>query len=98
MSDQNKLPGDLIKELGLDDLPKDKKEQLLIKMTEVILKRIFVETMHRLPEADQASYEKMIDENASSEEVEKFLREKIANYGDMVKKVVEDFEEEMKKI
>lgn len=98
MSQKNQLQKDLAEELGLADLPQDKKEQLLIRMTEVILKRIFVETMHRLAEPDQSSYEKLIDDNASPEEVEKFLREKISNYDVMVKKVVDDFKEEMKKI
>jgi hypothetical protein len=98
MTNQNELLGKLSEELGFDDLPEDKKQQLLIKMTEVILKRVFIETMQRLSETDQASYEKMIEENSSPEEVENFLRGKIAGYDSLVKKVVEDFEKEMKKI
>ncbi len=96
MSQQDQLQKDLIEELGLTDLSEDKREQLLIRMTEVILKRVFVETMRRLSEADQDSYEKLIDQNASPEKVEKFLREKIADYDNMIKKVIGDFKEEMK--
>lgn len=85
-------------ELGINDLPKNEQEQLMAKMTEVLLKRIFLETIYQLSETDQASYEHMIDENVSSEELENFLREKVAGYDDMVRKVVEDFEEEMKSL
>lgn len=88
----------LMEELGLTDLPEDKQNKLLIKMTEVVLKRIFVETMEKLTEREQADYEKMIDENVSPEEVEKFLKEKISNYGEMVKKIIDDFKNEMKEV
>jgi hypothetical protein len=43
----------LIDELGLSELPQDKQEELLIKMTEVLLKRIFVETMEKLSDEDR---------------------------------------------
>jgi hypothetical protein len=52
--------------------------------------------MYRLSEAEQADYEKMIDENATPEEVEKFLRGKIAGYDNIIKKAIGDFKEEMK--
>jgi hypothetical protein len=87
----------LMEELGLADLPQEKQEQLAIKMTEVILKRIFMETMERLKEAEQEEFEKMINAKTGPEEVEKFLREKIGDYDQMVEKVTVDFKEEMKK-
>ncbi|OGI29218.1 MAG: hypothetical protein A2288_00405 [Candidatus Moranbacteria bacterium RIFOXYA12_FULL_44_15] len=96
MNNQTQLQQTLIDELGLSTLPPEKQEELLVKMTEVVLKRIFVETMEKLSEADQEEYSKMIDANAAPEEVEKFLTEKIANYDEMVKKVVEDFKNSLK--
>jgi hypothetical protein len=101
MTDQNQNPSpitqSIIDELGLNDLPADKQEQLLIKMTEVVLQRIFVETMDKLAPVDQEEYEKMIDREATPEEMEAFLKGKIAGYDEMIKKVVDDFKEEMKK-
>ena len=85
----------LIDELGLTDLSQDKKDQLLIKMTEVVLKRIFLETVEKLNEKDREEYAKMIEENASPEKLEEFLQAKIENYDEMVKKIVEEFKEEM---
>lgn len=103
MPDQTSLPNSsalpnlLIEELGLSDLPQEKQEKLLIRMTEVVLKRIFVETVEKLSEADQEAYSKMMEENASPEDVEKFLNEKISGYDALVKKIVDDFKEEMLK-
>jgi len=97
-NDQSQPQGTLVDELGLSDLPEEKKEQLMGKMTEVILKRIFLETMYRLSESDQAGYEKMIDDNASPEELENFLKGKIPDYDDMVRKIVRDFDEKMRSL
>ncbi len=97
MEPQNKIQKELLEELGLSDLPRDKKEQLVIKMTEVILKRIFLETMEKLDERGREEYERMVEDGASSAEMDKFLTEKIKNYESLVQEVVEKFREEMKK-
>jgi hypothetical protein len=86
----------LLDELGLADLPQDKKEEILIKMTEVVLKRIFIETMENLSEDDREHYKQLVDTNATPDEIEKFLQEKISNYDQMVTTVLDTFKEEMK--
>lgn len=98
MENQTQIQKTIIDELGLNDLPQEKQDQLLIKMTEAVLNRIFVEIMEKLNENDQNAYEKMIDENASPEQLESFLREKIANYDEMVANVIANFKEEMKEV
>jgi hypothetical protein len=97
MTNQAQIQKNLMKELGIDDLSQDKQEQLIIKMTEVILKRMFLETIERLSEDDQEAYEQMISMQASPDDVENFLRSKIENYDQILEKVVLDFKEEMKK-
>jgi hypothetical protein len=96
MNEQSSIQKKLLDELGLAGLPQDKQEQLLIKMTEVVLKRIFLETMERLDEKGREEYEKLIDEEATPEKMEAFLNSKIQNYDALVQEVVEDFKEEMK--
>jgi hypothetical protein len=84
-------------ELGLSDLPKDKQEELIIKMTEVLLKRIFLETMEKLNDQGKEEYKNLVEgENATPDQMEEFLKSKIGNYDEMVQKVVEEFREEMK--
>lgn len=103
MTNQTQLPAndqgiqnDFLDELGLANVSQEKKEALLVKMTEVLLKRIFIETMEKLPEPDQDDYAKIIEDGSSPDRVEAFLKEKIPNYEEMVKKVIEDFKAEMK--
>lgn len=94
---QEKIKIRLIEELGLANLPQDKQEELMLKMTEVVLKRIFVETMEKLSDQDKQAYMDMIESDASQEEVENFINGKISNYANMVMQITEQFIEEMKK-
>jgi len=82
-------------ELGLNDLPQDKQDELIIKMTEIILKRMFVETMDRLQPEEQEIYGEMLDKKSSPEEIENFLRSKIEDYEKILEKIVIDFKNEM---
>jgi hypothetical protein len=98
MTEKNSVQKTIIDELGLSDLPEDKKEQLVLKMTEAVLKRIFLETMEKLSEKEQEEYAKMIDEDATPQDLETFLREKISGYDEMVQKTIADFKEQMKAV
>lgn len=98
MTDQKDVQQTIIDELGLSDLPEEQKEELMLKMTEAVLKRIFLETMEKLSEKEQEEYSKMIDESATPKRLEEFLREKIAGYDEMVKKTIADFKAAMKAV
>lgn len=95
MTDTNQIQKTLLDELGLADLPQDKKEQLVIKMTEVILKRIFLETMERLDDDGKDQYEKLVQGNATPDQMEEFLKSKIGDYDEVIQKIVDDFKKEM---
>jgi hypothetical protein len=94
----NDIQQSLMDELGLNDLPQDKKDQLMIKMTETILKQIFMAVMKKLDEAGRGQYTQMIENQASPEEIDKFLREKITDYDQMLEKILADFKAEMQKV
>jgi phage-related tail protein len=92
------LQQSIIEKLGLQNLPKEKQEEILVKMTEVLLKKIYLETFEKLADPDREELAKMLDtEEAEPEKVEAYLRTKIEDYDGFVKKIVEDFTEEMKK-
>jgi hypothetical protein len=97
MAEEKNANADLLNDLGLGNLSEDKREELIAKMTEVVLKRIFIETVEKLNEKDQEEYAKMIENKVTPEEMEKFLLEKIPDYDAMVKKIVDDFKEEVRK-
>ncbi|HBI34416.1 MAG TPA: hypothetical protein DEA43_01300 [Candidatus Moranbacteria bacterium] len=85
----------LIKDLGIDTLSQDKQNELIIKMTEVLLKRIFLETMDKLGEEGREEYEKMSQGEVSPSQVEEFFKERINDYDEMVQGIIEEFRGEM---
>ncbi|KKP90551.1 MAG: hypothetical protein UR95_C0001G0078 [Parcubacteria group bacterium GW2011_GWC1_36_108] len=85
----------LIKDLGIDTLSQDKQNELIIKMTEVLLKRIFLETMDKLGEEGREEYEKMSEGEVAPEQVEEFFKERINDYDEMVQGIIEEFRGEM---
>jgi len=86
----------LVKDLGIDTLSQDKQNDLIIKMTEVLLKRIFLETMEKLGEDGREEYEKITEsKEVTPEQMEQFLKSRIADYDQMVQKIIEDFKGEM---
>lgn len=91
------LQQSIIEELGLKNLPQEKQEEILVKMTEVLLKKIYLETFEKLGEADRQELANILDGEPEPEKVEAYLRTKIEDYDGFVKKIVEDFKEEMKK-
>ncbi len=86
---------DLVKEMGIDSLPQEKQNELLIKMTEVLLKRIFIETMEKLGEQGRDEYEEIMLKNPEPDELESFFSERISDYDNLVQKIIGDFKEEM---
>jgi hypothetical protein len=97
MTKKAAIQKNLLEELGLSGLPEEKKQDLVVSMTKVLLKRMFVETMEKLSEKDQGEYAKLIENKASAEEVENFLQGKIKDYDQMLEKISVDFKNEMAK-
>jgi len=92
---QTEIQKTLLDELGLSNLPKDKQNELLIKMTEVLLKRIFLETMEKLDETGREEYAKLADSGVEPEQLEEFLKSKISGYDELIQKVIAEFKSEM---
>ena len=84
----------IIEELGLSELPQEKQEELLAKIGEVLIKRIYLETMERLEKEDQEKLVDMMEKNPDS--IEAFLAEKIPNYEEFVKSIIDNFKQELK--
>lgn len=86
----------LVKDLGIDKLPEDKQSEIIIKMTEVLLKRIFLETMEKLGDEGREAYALMMEqEEISPEQVESFFKERINNYDEIVQQTIAEFRTEM---
>lgn len=93
--DQEALKKELIEAFHLEDVPLDKQEELLAKIGESLLKRIFLDTMEKLGDANMKEYEEMLDREAKQEELEAFFENKIPGYNIFVRGVVTKFKEEL---
>jgi hypothetical protein len=86
----------IVEELGLGDMPEEQKAKVLVDLLELVLKRLYMETMDKLTQEDQQALMKMLEEKAEPDKVEAYLRGKISDYDEFVKKVVSDLKDELK--
>ncbi|MEP7162524.1 MAG: DUF5663 domain-containing protein [Candidatus Moraniibacteriota bacterium] len=96
--DYTKLKKELVEELSLKGLSAEKQEELLGKLLETLLKRIFLDTMEKLGEAGVTEYEELVQKEANEEEVARFLEKKIPDYDAFVATIIESFKSDMKTV
>lgn len=95
--DQTQLRDELIKAFHLEQIPEDKRDELLEKMGEALLKRVFLATMEKIGDEGVAEYEMLLEKQATPEEVDAFFEKKIPGYDVFVREVATEFKEEMTK-
>jgi hypothetical protein len=93
--DQEALRQELVTALHLESLSEEKQETLLSKMGEVLLKRIFLETMEKIGDQGVVEYEALLDKEAGQQEIEAFFESRIPGYNIFVEEVVKKFKDEM---
>ncbi len=96
--DYTKLREDLIDELALAGLAPEKQDELLGKMLEALLKRIFMNTMERLGEEGVNEYEKLVEGNPEEKAVAEFLEAKIPDYDSFVQGIIDQFKKDVKAV
>lgn len=97
--DYTQLRADLIEELALSGLAPEKQDELLGKMLEALLKRIFMNTMERLGETGVDEYEKLVENTATEEkDVAAFLETKIPDYDSFVNDIIMQFKKDIKAV
>lgn len=82
----------LIKELGLDSLPKEQQQKMLEQMMEVVEKRLNARILSLLSDDEKEEFDKIL---SSGGDVAGFLRGKIANLDAITAEVVANFKQEM---
>ena len=82
----------LVKELGLDSLPQEKKAALINQMMEVVESRINLEVLSTLTEDEKKELDKVLDSNG---DMIAFLKEKIPNFELMVAETIANFKKEI---
>lgn len=86
---------DLIKELGIDELPPEKQEEILVAMTELLLKRITVLVLEKLSEEQRQEFDTMAADG-DPEKVTNFFSQNVPGYEQLVQDEITKFKGEMK--
>jgi len=91
------IKDNLISQLGLDDLPQEKKIELMMKWGDIVQKDIIMRVLRELSEEDKAEMDKLLAAQGENfEEIYKFLEGKMLNLDDIAKEEIEKFREEIK--
>ena len=88
------LQQDVFKELGLQDLPSDRQEEILVAMTEIILKRITLRVLERLGEKQRAEFD-AVCASGDQEKINQFFLDSISDYEKMIGDEIARFKTEM---
>lgn len=76
---------DLIKELGIDELPQEQKEETLIQISEVLQQRIVLRIVEELPADKKEEFANAVnDSEAGSAAVDLFLTENLPNVEELI--------------
>lgn len=92
MSTQNDF--DLLKEFGLEDLPDDQKVALQEKILGLVEARFNRVVLGMLSEEDKQELDKLL-EGDDLEKMNEFIAEKVPNYAEIHKEIVDDLKKEM---
>lgn len=84
------LQKDLVAELGLEDLPADKKDALLARAAEVLNTQISLRLREELAEEDLKEFDKLWDDG-SEEDIRKFIDQKVPQLDNIVAEEVAEF-------
>ncbi|OGZ35878.1 MAG: hypothetical protein A3A94_01255 [Candidatus Portnoybacteria bacterium RIFCSPLOWO2_01_FULL_43_11] len=91
------IEDNLISQLGLDDLPQEKKIELIMKWGNLVQKDIIMRILRELPEKDKKELDELLAEKGENmEDIYKFLENKMPNLDDLVREEIEKFREEIK--
>ncbi len=87
---------DLIKELGIDQLPKEEQEKMLLEINEVIQQRILIRVAEELEDAKVEEMEKLLaDESTTPEQVQEFLTANVENFEQKVLEEIGGYKQEL---
>lgn len=95
--DEKQTREELARAFRLEQVPEDKRDELLDKLIEALLKRIFLDTMDKIGNDGVAEYEKLLEAETKPEELEAFFEKKIPGYDVFVRDIAREFKEEMTK-
>lgn len=88
------LQQDILKELGIDQLPPERQEEILTVMTELLLKRITVRVLENLNAEQRQAFE-TVTAGGDPERVSDFFSQNVSGYEQIAQDEIAKFRTEM---
>jgi len=90
---------DLISELGVDQMPKEKQEEILAQMGDIMQQRIIERFVQEIPEEEQDKFLEMISSDATEQSViDDFITQHIPQSEDLILEEIGKYKEESIKL
>ncbi|MEI8270404.1 MAG: DUF5663 domain-containing protein [bacterium] len=80
----NPIQNNIIKDLELDKLTPQEQEETLVRIGSVIYQNVLMRVLDTMEDKDQDEFEKLLDNNANSEEIFNFLNSKNKNFEQII--------------
>jgi len=91
-----KISEQMAERLGISALPQKQQEEVADKVTEALLKTIFVETVEHLSQKERDEMSDLMDNDESTpQQMEEFLRDKIDDYDTFLQNIIDNFLNEL---
>ncbi len=81
--------------LNLADLPEEEQEAILMDINDVVFKGALVRLIDRMDEKTQKEFTKLLEADASGEEVEAFIKANVPEADDIVADTVKEIQDDI---
>jgi len=93
MLDQNLLKQNIIKELGIESLSREKKAGLLQRMADIVQQRLTLNLMAKMSEQDQTNFEKNLNE--TPDKAQEFIQNMFPNLMEIIQEEIIKLKQEL---
>lgn len=95
---QKSLQANLLKELGIEDLPLEQKEKILLDVTTIINQNISLRLLEELPEEKAKELETLMTDYADDpDRLQIFFRQEVPNFDELVQEEIAKYKQQLMK-
>ena len=92
---QDHLSKNIITELGLENVPPKRMEEILLAFGEIIQGRINVRVLDELNDADKDEFDKLLGSKTKPEKLDSFLKSKLPDLENLIGQVIAGTKQEL---
>jgi len=89
----NPIKNNIANVLNIDNLPEADQEKILADIGSVIFQNVLMRVLEKMSEKDQNSFEKLLDQNGTQEEIFNFLNSKTKNLSEIIEEEATKFKD-----